>query len=65
MAKKEFVGTPEEVAAYKQGIADERERLVKILKKYHDTFGSGDIETSTAMMRIEYMYNFIIETRSA
>lgn len=65
MAKKEFEGTPEEVAAYKQGVADERERLVKILKKYHDTFGSGDIETSTTMMRIEYMYNFIIEKRSA
>lgn len=65
MAKKEFIGTPEEVAAYKQGIADERERMLTILTKYHNTFGSGDIEHSDTMMQVQYMYNFVVEKRSA
>lgn len=65
MAKKEFIGTPEEVAAYNQGVADERDRFLKILKKYHDTFGSGDLEHSDTMMQVQYMYNFVVEKRSA
>jgi hypothetical protein len=64
MAKKKFEGTPEEVAAYEQGIADERERLLKILTKYHENFGSGDLENSDTMMQVKYVYNFIIEARS-
>jgi hypothetical protein len=65
MAKKEFIGTPEEVAAYNQGVADERDRLLKILTKYHENFGSGNIENSDTMMQVQYMYNFVIEKRSA
>ncbi len=61
MAK--FEGTPEEMAAYERGIADERERIVKILKKFHQTFGSGDISESSTMMETTYMYNFIMDTR--
>jgi hypothetical protein len=61
---KTFEGTPEEVAAYEQGKLEERERMLKILKKYHDNFGkSEDIETSQAMMQVQYMYNFIVDAR--
>ena len=62
MAK--FEGTPEEMAAYEKGLSDERERMLKILKKYHATFGTGeDISESTTIMQVKYMYNFIIESR--
>lgn len=61
MAK--FEGTPEEMAAFEKGVATERERFLKILKKFHENFGSGDIAESTTMMEIRYMYNFIMETR--
>jgi hypothetical protein len=65
MAKHKFTGTPEEVAAFEKGIEFERERLLKVLKKYHENFGKGSIEESDAMMQIRYMYNFVIEARSA
>ena len=65
MAKHKFEGTPEEVAAFEAGIAFERERLLKVLTKYHQTFGSGPIEQSDAAMHIKYMYGFVMETRSA
>lgn len=59
-----FEGTPEENIAYEKGIADERERMLKILKKYHSTFGAGeDVSESTTVMQVKYMYNFIIESR--
>jgi hypothetical protein len=61
MAK--FEGTPEEMAAYQKGIEAERERILKILRKFHQTFGSGDIAESTTMMETKYMYNFIIDAR--
>lgn len=62
MAK--FSGTPEEEAAYLKGVEDERERMLKVLKKYHDTFGGDeDISKSSTSMNIEYMYNFIVESR--
>lgn len=63
MAK--FSGTPEEEAAYEQGVADERERMLKVLAKYHSTFGGDEeISNSTTKMDVKYMYNFIVETRS-
>ena len=60
-----FSGTPEEEAAYQQGVSDERERMLKILKKYHETFGGDEeLSDSTTKMDVKYMYNFIMETRS-
>lgn len=61
MAK--FEGTPEEMIAFEKGVAAERERFLKILKKFHENFGSGPIEDSNAAMEIRYMYNFIMDTR--
>lgn len=61
MAK--FEGTPEEMAAYEKGVADERERFLKILKKFHQNFGAGDIAQSTTTMEIRYMYEFIMNSR--
>lgn len=61
MAK--FEGTPEEMAAFEKGIAFERERFIKIIKKFHENFGSGDIAESNTMMEIKYMYNFVMDSR--
>jgi hypothetical protein len=59
-----FSGTPEEMIAYNQGVADERDRMLKILTKYHSTFGKTEsLEVSDASMLIKYMYNFIVESR--
>lgn len=65
MAKHKFEGTPEEVAAFEAGIAFERDRLLKVLTKYHEMFGKGPIEDSEAAMQIRYMYGFVVEKRSA
>lgn len=63
MAKK-FTGTPEEEAAYQKGVQDERDRMLKILVKFHDTFGKEeDISKSETSMKVAYMYNFIVESR--
>lgn len=52
------------MAAYEQGVTDERDRMLKILVKYHSTFGKTEsVEESDAMMLIKYMYNFIVESR--
>lgn len=52
------------MAAYEKGVEDERERFMKILQKFHNTFGKGeDISESTTSMSVKYMYNFIIESR--
>lgn len=64
MAKHKFEGTPEEVAAFEKGIEWERERLLKVLKKYHENFGKGPIETSDTMMQVRYMYDFVVEKRA-
>lgn len=59
-----FSGTPEEETAYQKGVEDERERMLKILKKFHSTFGKEeDIAESTTSMSVKYMYNFIVESR--
>lgn len=62
MAK--FEGTPEEMAAYEKGIEAERERMLKILDKFHDNFGGDEeISESKTSMQIKYMYNFIMDVR--
>lgn len=64
MTLANFSGTPEEEAAYNKGVADERDRMLKILVKYHETFGKGEeVSESDASMNIKYMYNFIVESR--
>ena len=56
-------GTPE-YEAFEAGVEAERSRFVKILEKYHKTFGEGDIDKSTTKMEIQYMYQFATEKRS-
>lgn len=52
------------MAAYQQGVDDERNRMLKILKKFHETFGGDeDVSESKTSMNINYMYNFIVESR--
>ncbi len=64
MSKNTFEeGTPE-FDAFEAGVAAERERLVKILERYHNTFGEGDLKDSTTKMEIKYMYQFATEARS-
>lgn len=56
-------GTPE-YEAFNAGVESERIRLKKVLEKYHQTFGKGDITQSDAKMEIRYLYDYVAETRS-
>lgn len=56
-------GTPE-YEAFEAGVEAERTRLKKVLEKYHQTFGQGDITQSNAKMEIRYLYDYVLETRS-
>jgi hypothetical protein len=57
--------TPEELSDYERGVADERDRLLKVLLKFHQTFGTDEpIESSQVSMQIKYMYEFVIEKRA-
>lgn len=51
-------------AIYQEGVQDERLRLRKVLEKYHQTFGQGDIKESSAKMEIRYLYDYVMESRS-
>lgn len=55
-------GTPE-YEAFEAGVDAERTRLVKVIEKYHKTFGTGNIEESTTTMQIRYLYEFAMESR--
>lgn len=64
LSKNKFEeGTPE-YEAFEAGVAAERLRLRKILEKYHNTFGSGNVEDSSTKMEIRYMYDYVNESRS-
>lgn len=56
-------GTPE-YEAFNAGAESERIRLKKVLEKYHQTFGKGDITQSDSQMQIRYLYDYVAETRS-
>ena len=64
MSKNKYEeGTPE-YKAFEEGVEAERTRLVKILTKYHQTFGSGDITESETTMQIKNLYEFATEART-
>jgi hypothetical protein len=44
---------------FMEGVAAERERLMKLLKLYHSRFGEGPIEESNTNMQMRYMYEFV------
>jgi len=62
MKNKYDEGTPEH-EAFLEGVDAERLRLRKVLEKYHQTFGQGEISQSTAKMEIRYLYDYVLETR--
>ena len=64
MAKNKYEeGTPE-YEAYELGVREEQDRMLKVLKVYHQRFGEGDLKDSTETMQIKYLYDYIMETRS-
>jgi hypothetical protein len=66
MSKNTFEeGTPE-FEAFEAGVQAERLRLRKILEKYHKTFCGGDLldHDCDKSMKINYLYNFVVETRT-
>jgi len=56
-------GTPE-YEAFEAGVTAERNRLLKVLEKYHRTFGEGTLEQSNTTMQLRYMYDYVNESRS-
>jgi len=56
-------GTPE-YEAFEAGVQAERTRLMKVLEKYHRTFGTGNLEESETTMQLKYMYDYVNESRS-
>lgn len=65
MSNKYEEGSPEAIA-FEEGAEVERNRLRKVLDKYHKTFCGGDIldHECTKTMEIRYMYDFVVEARS-
>lgn len=55
-------GTPE-YEAFEAGVSAERERMMKVLKVYHQRFGKGEIAESESTMQIRYVYEFVNESR--
>jgi hypothetical protein len=64
MSKNKYDEGTSEYDAFEAGVAAERARFLKILEKYHQTFGSGDIAESTTKMEIRYVYEFAAEKRT-
>ena len=56
-------GTPE-YEAFEAGVASERERMMKVLKVYHQRFGQGEISESESTMQIRYVYEFVNAVRT-
>jgi len=59
-------GTPE-YDIFEAGIALERNRLLKVLDKYHHTFCGGPLENHpecTKTMEIRYLFDFMSGTKT-
>lgn len=56
-------GTPE-YEAFEAGVSAERERMMKVIKVYHQRFGDGDIAESESTMQIRYVYEFVNAART-
>lgn len=64
MSKNKYEKDTPEYDAYELGVNDEQERMLKVLKVYHQRFGEGDLKDSAETMQIKYLYDYIMETRS-
>jgi len=56
-----------EHTAFEEGIQAERDRLLKVLNKYHTTFCEGELsehEDCQKTMQIRYLYEFAAEKRT-
>ncbi len=64
MSKNPYEEGTQEFDIFEAGVAAERDRLVKILERYHNTFGEGDLKNSSTKMEIRYMYQFATEAKT-
>ena len=49
---------------FAEGVAAERDRLIKVLSDYHNAFSGGDMMESEMKMEIRYLYEFLIGAKT-